>query len=249
MYNRNPRHLTGVASRREKGNVEMMGRTHALSGGVAWLGVALPLSHYHHLSPASVVLGAVVSTGASMLPDLDHPNGTIANTYGFVTRGLCKAVAKVSGGHRKATHSLMGTAVFVGLAAIATHDFWSTVALTWLCLGIGVRAFWKRRKGKKDGKLSYKDVAGLVNAAAAAVVALLMVMASRDTTTVIIATAVGYLSHLVGDSLTKQGVNWLWPHMARYRIMSLTTGKGSEQYVSWFLYAVLGTEAVVFLHG
>ena len=58
------------------------------------------------LTPAEFVAGAIICAGAAMLPDLDHPSATIAQTFGPVTWGLSKAVAWLSGGHRDATHSL-----------------------------------------------------------------------------------------------------------------------------------------------
>ena len=45
------------------------------------------------LTPAEFVAGAIVCAGAAMLPDLDHPSATIAQTFGPITWGLSKAVA------------------------------------------------------------------------------------------------------------------------------------------------------------
>lgn len=223
----------------------MMGRTHALSGGVAWVGVMVPVDHYvHHLTPAGAGLGLAISTGAAMLPDLDHPNSTIANTYGVVTKKLCEGIAAISGGHRKATHSFLGTAAFTGIAALMTSTLWTAALLTWLCLGMGVRALWKRPRNRRNGRFDYGDVAGLVNAAVAAVLALALVFTAHDHVVPVIAVAVGYLTHLVGDTLTKQGVNWMWPNMYRVKLTTMRTGGPGEKAFVVLLYATLVGESL-----
>jgi len=208
-----------------------MGHTHAVSGGVAWLAVATPLSeHVHPLTPAQVAVGAVVAAGAAMLPDLDHHSGTIANAFGPLSQVLCKTVAAMSGGHRKATHSLVGTGVFTALAVAATHDRWAVAALVWLCLGLAVRALWQRPRNRPNGRLDYRDVAGLVHAAVAFAVAY-WVTSTVDVGVVPWAVAVGYLAHLIGDCLTPQGCPLFWPVPWRIRIATIDTGKTVEKYL------------------
>jgi len=46
---------------------------------------------------------------------LDEPGSTIARTFGFLTGAFAWIVHRLSGGHRKGTHSLLG----VGLMTIA----------------------------------------------------------------------------------------------------------------------------------
>ncbi|MCW2901733.1 MAG: rane-bound metal-dependent hydrolase [Streptosporangiaceae bacterium] len=210
----------------------MMGATHSLSGAAAFLAVAAPLSqHVHPLTPATVAVGTVVSAGAAMWPDMDHHNGTIANTFGPISRVLCRVVAAVSGGHRHATHSLVGTAVFVALAIAAAHDRWALTAVLWLCMGLAVRALWKRPKNRPDGKFGYKDVAGVVHAVVAAVIAYWLVHSSVDMSVVPWAVAIGYVAHLLGDSLTERGIPLMWPSPWRFRLATIDTGKGVEKWV------------------
>lgn len=230
----------------------MMGRTHALSGGVAWLGVMVPINQYvDHLTPASAGLGLVVATGAAMLPDTDHHNGTIANTYGWFTRQLCRGVATISGGHRKGTHSFLGTAVFAGATAAMSTNAWTRALVVWLCFGMGVRALWKHSKRKPNGKLDYSDVAGLVNALVAAVVAMALVWLTRNDVLVpTIAVTVGYLAHLIGDTFTKGGVPWLYPFTrTRLRLTTMATGGPGEKVFVVLLYVTLGVEVFYLSRG
>lgn len=230
----------------------MMGRTHALSGGVAWMGVMMPINEYvDHLTPFSAGLGLVVATGAAMLPDTDHHNGTIANTYGWFTRKLCQGVAVISGGHRKGTHSFLGTAVFATSAAAMSTNVWTRALVVWLCFGIAVRALWKRPKHRPNGKLDYSDVSGLVNALVAAVVALALVWLTRnDVLITTVAVTVGYLTHLVGDTFTKGGVPWMYPFSkTRLRLTTMATGGPGEKVFVVLLYVTLGVEVLYLTRG
>jgi LexA-binding, inner membrane-associated putative hydrolase len=59
--------------------------------------------------------------GAAVLPDIDHPDGSVAYSFGFVTEGFAWLIEHVSGGHRHGTHSLAGIAAFTGAAYVAEH--------------------------------------------------------------------------------------------------------------------------------
>ena len=69
----------------------MLGKDHALSGGLAFAAVA-PLLH---VTPAGLVAGVVLTAGAGLLPDLDEPGSTISRQGGFVTRCLAVVVRRV----------------------------------------------------------------------------------------------------------------------------------------------------------
>ena len=57
----------------------MMGRTHALPGLVA--GVAA--GHFWwHLDAPHLAVAAAVTAGAAVLPDIDHPDGSVATRSG-----------------------------------------------------------------------------------------------------------------------------------------------------------------------
>ncbi|MGI8334147.1 metal-dependent hydrolase [Actinomadura scrupuli] len=206
----------------------MMGHTHALTGAAAWLAV-VPLvtnhgllgDHAVALSPAQMAAGALVCAGAALLPDIDHHDGGIANTYGFLTRWLCLAIGKISGGHRHATHSL-AFAFGAGWATdvMATHAFNphyggqplpGVVAAWWVMLflvvGLGLR-------GVGIGFKDSDHLTGLLNAVLAA--GLVYVMRHLDMRFVGYAVTLGCLAHVAGDCLTPRGCPVFWP--AQWRI-------------------------------
>ncbi len=49
--------------------------------------------------------------GASVLPDIDEPDSSVSREFGFASRSFSRAVNKISGGHRKLTHSLLGVGI------------------------------------------------------------------------------------------------------------------------------------------
>lgn len=216
----------------------MMAHTHALSGSVAFLAAA-PFLHLG--SPAQIAVGAVCAAGAGLLPDLDHHSATPAHAFGPASWVLSKAVAGLSGGHRHATHSLVGVAVFTAAAWWATRaGGWAViVALTFLA-GLGCRALLPRGRDRR-WLLDWADVASLVYAAAAAWAAHGLVAAGMDLSVVPWAVAVGAAAHIAGDMLTKQGCALLWPLPTRFKVATITTDSWREKWlVTGALYLTLG---------
>src|SRR5882724_8016011 len=111
-------------SRSWRGTHMATGPTHAISGLLTWSAVtALATDHaIGQLSPRAWVVGAVLSTGAALLPDLDHPQSTVSRTFGSISQGFSSGMNAVShgiyrltrtrrdsnrdGGHRGLTHTL-----------------------------------------------------------------------------------------------------------------------------------------------
>jgi membrane-bound metal-dependent hydrolase YbcI (DUF457 family) len=225
----------------------VLGQTHALSAAGAFLALSFPVSHYvHHLTPLTAAVGTIVAAGAGLLPDLDHPSASPARAFGPLSQTLARLVSRVSGGHRHATHSLLGTAIASALAAAAYLNAWTLTVMIWLCMGLGVRALWRRPANRPNGRLDYRDVAGLVHAAVAFYIAYRLTHASLDLSIVPAAVMVGYLVHLIGDSATESGVNWWWPDRRRYRWASIDTGRAVERWVVVpLLYAGIGVTVIV----
>jgi membrane-bound metal-dependent hydrolase YbcI (DUF457 family) len=215
-----------------------MGPTHALSGAAALL-AAVPFLHL--VSPAEVAVGAVCAAGAGLLPDMDHHSATPARAFGFPSRALAWLVGKVSGGHRHATHSLVGLAAFTGLAWWVTHvRGWPLIVLMTLLAGMAVRALGPKSRDRR-WRLDYADVAGLVHAGVAGWVAWRIVGSGMDLRVVPWAVAVGCAAHIAGDALTEQGVPLAWPSLRYYRVGSINTNSVVERWlVVPALYLVLG---------
>ena len=109
----------------------MMGPSHAACGAAAW--VSLTGSYTVHLADISlpvglglmpvgdpgVITGALICAGAALLPDMDHPGGTVARSLPPLSRWLARGVSRVGGGHRHGTHSLVGLLVVTGLAVLS----------------------------------------------------------------------------------------------------------------------------------
>jgi len=96
----------------------MLARDHALSGALVFTAVAPVL----HVSGPALLAGAVFTAGAATAPDIDEHGSTISRTLGFFTETVSWLVHKISGGHRKGTHSILGVAVFTFAAWLAvTH--------------------------------------------------------------------------------------------------------------------------------
>ena len=210
----------------------MLARDHALSGALAFTAAA-PLLH---VTGAGLLAGAVFTAGAATLPDIDEPGSTISRTLGFFTMTVSWIVHKVSGGHRKGTHSLPGAAVFTLAAWLAVTHTGSLAGkiilgvILGLILAAGVRAL---RIGGH-----HADIIGLAAGAAAA-------YWRAGVALVPLCIALGAASHIAGDELTHGGCPLAWPvsghefHLLPRRLQ-ITTGKFTEHWiVSTLLLAAL----------
>jgi membrane-bound metal-dependent hydrolase YbcI (DUF457 family) len=225
----------------------VLGATHSLSAAGAFLALSFPVSHYvHHLTPLTAAVGTLVAAGAGLLPDLDHPSASPARAFGPISQAAARLISAISGGHRHATHSILGLTIASALAVGAYLNVWTFTLLIWLCMGLGVRALWKRPPNRPNGKFDWRDIAGLAHAAVAAYVAYRLTHAGLDLSVVPAAVMVGYLAHLLGDAATETGVNWWWPDRRRYRWASVDTGKAVERWIVVpLLYAGIGTVIAV----
>jgi membrane-bound metal-dependent hydrolase YbcI (DUF457 family) len=218
----------------------MMGHTHALSGATAWLLlapglVALPAATgsaadltpvvANMLSPAELIAGTLVCAGAAMLPDLDHPHATIAQTFGPATWVLAKAFNWASGGHRHATHSLL----FAVVAGLGSHMLAGRYPVgrdivVILMIGLALRAIGIGIPGRTI-------TSALVNIGLTAGAFLMLHSREVQYLWLGLAIAIGCLAHVVGDCLTERGCPVLWPLKHRwvlpYRI-GIKTGRAFE---------------------
>ena len=233
----------------------MDGASHALTGLAS--GAAAGLLLLHLPVPQTIAL-AGLTAGAAVLPDIDHPQATLAQSFGFVTKTFARLVSAVCGGHRRGSHCLIACAVFATLASLAVayrHDGWDRVALaaflTLIISGglIGLRGGVVLRKlglGRHGA-----DIAGLVLGAGMAVTGTALSL-------VAVATGLGCLTHLAGDGLTEEGVPFLLPFTGRnYHLLPglLTFRAGSKPEavvdlcslacLGWLAYQALVLHAVI----
>lgn len=245
----------------------MLGRDHALTGAVVFAALAPAL----HMPLAELPAGVVLGAGAGVLPDMDHPDSTIADSFGFITEAFSRFTNKVSGGHRHGTHSFIGVLVFAAIA--------------WLCgvIQLHVGAARHLGHGALAGSLSwgmipavivltllysaalralkigghFADLIGLIGAA-------ITCYLGTDVASVTVwkwkipfmaaSVAIGCLAHIAGDELTHGGCPVLWP-LSQHEFhllpkpMQITTAKMTENKVIFPLLVVLLIVAVVYATG
>lgn len=198
----------------------MMGKAHVLTGVLAAVVWAQQIS----ATWADLAVGAIAVTGASLVPDIDCGSSTVSNTFGPVSRALSWMTRKATGGHRRGTHSIGGTAILALVVQTALDHrgtWWSIAVLTVvlsLCMAGPLRLL--RIRGWVD------DVAPVPIACAAAwweAVPLRLVPA---------ALVIGVSVHVLGDMITKRGCPVLWPLSRKsYRLARLKAGGPTERWV------------------
>ena len=198
----------------------VMGPTHAMSGAGAGLaiGAFLPVEWGGATSPTEVLVFAGVTAGAALLPDLDTPQSTLARSFGLASRALAHITervsktiydvtmtrkdARISNGHRTATHTLW----FALLAGAGTAALVSAfgkngaIGVLFFMLGLAIRGLAPNWAKKQD----WIYVTGLSLALAVAV--WFALPASVGSAALGAAVTAGVAMHLLGDVITKRGV-------------------------------------------
>jgi membrane-bound metal-dependent hydrolase YbcI (DUF457 family) len=213
----------------------MLGRDHALSGALAFAAAA-PLLHVTGLHLAA---GIALTAGAGVLPDIDEPGSTIARTFGFLTGAFAWIIHKISGGHRKGTHSLLGVALLTvaslgagswQASARSTGPWWHLVPAAFILALLIASGFRALRIGGHHG-----DAAGIALAA-------LVVWKNWDLALALhvpvlaVCLALGMLAHIAGDMCTHDGCPLLYP-ASRHEFgllpgpIRITTNKVAEHWI------------------
>ena len=201
-----------------------LGHTHALSGLVAGTAVGLYVTH---VTGSHLMLLAGLTAGAAVLPDMDHPDSTLAYSFGFLTKSVAWLVGSISGGHRHLTHAVAGVAGFTVLAELAVahrHRPLGAVGLAvFLALIIAGALYALAVRGHGA------DVLAIVGAIAMLVTRTGLSLAGT-------AVGVGCLTHVAGDLLTDEGCPLLYP-VSQYRFrllpepLAFTSGTWPEFWV------------------
>lgn len=213
----------------------MKGHTHALSGALAWLAISPLVDHIAPQSKPDLVFNTILAAGAALVPDLDHPQSTIAHTFGWPTQAVARVTAWVWRGHRQGTHSLL-------FAAVSAMSMWMLTrsGLGWVgvsvFLGLGARGLGWTRTG---------PIANFFTFTWCTMITGLCVFAGYHATALPAITACGVLAHAAGDTLTPSGVPWLWPWPGRVRLPVFVTSGARERWIA----VPLITAAIVVISG
>ncbi len=226
----------------------MLGRDHALSGALAFAALGPSL----HVTGPHLVVGVVLTAGAGVLPDIDHPDSTIARCFGFLTEAFAWLVARISGGHRHGTHSLVGIAVFTAGAVAAgwyqvsgprltghTIFSWHMVpAALYLALlySAALRAL---HIGGHHGDLL--GIGGAIVTCYTRADLALIPVGHWHVPLLALATGLGAAAHITGDELTHGGCPIFWPFSMHEfhllpRPLQITTAKLGE---NWIVFPLL----------
>lgn len=207
----------------------MMGPNHALSTAAAWL-YAYPLVEtvlHRQFSTPVVLVGAAVTAGAGLLPDLDEKNSTVSRSFGLVTEGMSSLVNGISAGihnvtagprddyvndgHRTFTHTAVAAGVF-GALSYGICTVWGkngVLALLFFFLGLAVRGL-MADVAKREGWIGVTLLA-----AGGTLLAHATLPASGQYGFLAAAIVFGCILHVLGDMITKERAPLLAPMRIR----------------------------------
>lgn len=228
----------------------MMGAGHATMGAATWLAVSAATPISVALVPgvdtkSAVVVGAVVTAGAALLPDLDHPQATISRSLPPLTNVVSHGVGAISGGHRNGTHGLPALAVVTALVALSFAGFWhGTIFGHPFGFGVAIFSTVLGALASIALKISFGSLGSWPTA-------ILFGLASgfllpQGAPWLPFAVGIGYAVHIFGDFLTTAGVPLLYPFSKkRFSLPLLGTAGSTREYVVTTLLSLYAIAAVV----
>ena len=199
----------------------MLGHSHALSGAVAGIAVGVLL----HMPASRVAALAGFTAGMALLPDLDKCGSSPARCLGFLSEAIAWIAGRLSGGHRHATHSVLGVVVFTALAWVSAHfrADWAGKAGLALLMTLSAAA---ALEALHIARGHVADVIGIG-------VASVEVWSGYGLSLIPFAVLVGCCTHIAGDMLTDSGCMLGYP-VLRHRFhllpepLAFTTGTSPE---------------------
>jgi len=177
---------------------------------------------------------------ASIAPDVDHPNSELGRKFVFLSRVLP---------HRGITHSFVGVGIF---AALMYFGFGVNDIFTYFLIGcaiIGAQFLEKIiiRHAKNFSNLSKKVVSSqeiewIIHATAMVINVFLFLLVflvwnQRLRVEIVVLLTAGYILHVIGDFITKEGVPLTWPLKKKYGLRLFKTGGVIESLFGFFLAA------------
>jgi membrane-bound metal-dependent hydrolase YbcI (DUF457 family) len=171
----------------------MLGKSHFLTG--ALVATPIAIAYTHELAP---VLAVSISGGiAATLPDIDEPESRISHST-IIGKLLSPIIAKISGGHRKATHSWIAiTLATIGAYLMSRSEFAERIELAVL-VGLGISFL----PDLKFALLPFLFIVTIFFYHFAPLLAFVL--------------PIGIIVHILGDVLTGHGVPIMWP--AKYKL-------------------------------
>ncbi len=231
----------------------MLGRDHALSGALVFAALGPSL----HVTGSHLAAGVVLTAGAGVLPDIDHPDSTIARSFGFLTEAFAWLVARISGGHRHGTHSLAGITVFTAGAVAAgwyqlsgklighTAFSWHMVPAALYMALLYSSALRALHIGGHHGDLL--GIGGAIVTCYTRWDLTLIPVAHWHVPMLALCTGLGAAAHIAGDELTHGGCPIFWPFSMHEfhllpRPLQITTAKMCE---TWIIFPLLAGALVL----
>jgi membrane-bound metal-dependent hydrolase YbcI (DUF457 family) len=241
----------------------MMGKTHyafgalfAAAGGPA-INDALGLG----LSPVELTVGVGVGMVAGVLPDIDHPDSLITKgllpgrrLFGKISKAvgwwlsipprIVGVGARATGNHRGPTHS-----VTFGVG-------WTVLAVPLYAAQIAAAAFiLSSLMGIISPALIAPITGHSLNFDPDSVVNWLIANAPSVMPLIMMSVFLGYMAHLVSDSMTNVPIPLLWPFSSRRfffpwpKFMRVTTDSGTEHHLVMPIVVIAATIFYVALIG
>ena len=189
--------------------------------GISWLPETLPIGaqliDFGASTDAVVLSGAVMMAGASLLPDADHHNATLAHSLPPVSKWFAGFVETVSGGHRHGTHAILGIIAFtiaaylLGLVTFTVDSEIGPVHLGEVNIGAGLITVILCALAFKALKFMPDSARKAPWAAAIPFGVFSMFVFPSEAHWLALVVGLGCLIHILGDFITTEGVNWFWP--------------------------------------
>ncbi len=220
----------------------MLGRDHALTGAAGFLATGQAMSEVvsHHPMPVKELLvGTIVCAAFALVPDMDEENSTVARKFGFISREFARFTKACAGGHRQATHSIFGAAIVGALI------FWAASYRDGPAVIVGLSALIVLKQLLGSYKIRISTGTTLV---AAGLIAYWTYASQSGHSWLALVAVEGVLWHMIGDSLTVEGVPWFWfpfvKRLQRIRLKAAILGHCGSYRESWvaigLMVAILG---------
>lgn len=171
---------------------------------------------------------------ASLLPDVDHPGSEISKFFPLINKTLP---------HRGVTHSIFGASVFmIALHFLINHSrAMSVVLLIFSFIGIYyLGKLLKKRLNQLQNRsknfISEKQIQFTIKAVTRILDIFLLILAiliwrGEYRQEIITLLGVGYIGHIAGDWITKDGIPLFWPLKTRAKLKLFRTGGSVEAFV------------------